>query len=165
MKKKVTMSVWLERMLLLVVAFIMGEVWEVGILYGSYQLLRSQAGGLEIKRRYVRAFAMLMILKAGKLSKALICPCWLLVLLLALINSIIYLFAPATNQEKEDWGEEERRLAKNKAVFVTGGLSICVLIMGRSPLAAMVLLALLCETAMVMGVIVSAILTQEYKNT
>ena len=168
-------------------AFLSKRPFEFGIFFAAIYLLRSQAGGIEFPGKYGASLRLLTLWGFGRISYRLLCPLWLQIPLLLLANATIYLFAPAKSQRIPQDGQclnqapscqtellsyseeayrldvEKRRQAKNRAVFVTGILSLCSMVARGTSLSTLLLLALLSEAALVLGVIWEALSGNEEK--
>lgn len=137
------------------------QPFETCILFGSFYLLRKQAGGLEVSGCCRKALLTLAIWKIGMLSYRFHYPITVLFPLLLLVNTTIFLFAPATNKEEADSDLETRRVRKNKAVFISGLLSVFTVIMYSKPISSLLLTALLFEMGLVLGVIFDALFREQ----
>lgn len=164
------MRKWMERVIviLLVTGLIALSDWkiEAGILLGSLYLLLGQAGGLEeLQRLYEKFLLPITVWTIGMLLNGFLCPTWMIYLILVLANITVFLFAPISRIKAASRTIEERRIRKNRAIFVTGALSVFVLLTKDKPVAVMALIPLVLETGIIMGIITKALFRKKPDTT
>lgn len=127
---------------MMLLAFASGRVAETLVIFGSYYLVHSQAGGLEVRNHLLCAAKMVVLWAAGIFLGGYACPDLLMYVLLFLANLTVYLFAPVTGKADADLDVERRRQKKNRAFFASGGFS-CLVLALREPASTQILIALL----------------------
>lgn len=147
--------------LITLLAVYFGKVLETVFLFGSLFLLRSQAGGYHFHSFLGKILFALVITGIMLFLEGIHCSERILLILLLFANLTVIFLAPATNEENIKLDVEERRVMKNKAMFLTGGMSVFVLVMKESPLMVPVLVALIAETVSIVKVLVSEFLKEQ----
>ena len=85
-----------------ILTLLSGHPFETGLLFGGACLLQRQAGGLETAGLLPKILSFLTLWILGNISYPVVCPLWVLYLLIFMANATIYLFAPATSQEEPE---------------------------------------------------------------
>lgn len=160
MRKIVRARTFVTLATIIMIAFSSGFIVETAIIFGSFYLLRSQAGGIRTKNILVGGVALAVMWTACMLFRSLVCPHWLLLLSAVLINVTIFLFAPATNEAKPEMDVEARGHRKNRAFFVAGVLCIFCIVTRGLPVSTLVLTAMLMETGTVWLVLLLALIQE-----
>ena len=164
-----------------ILTLLSGHPFETGLLFGGACLLQRQAGGLETAGLLPKILSLLTLWILGIISYPVVCPLWVLYLLIFMANATIYLFAPVSSQEEPEeigsfWRQEQETLAwrtteqqiefrrrkKNRAVFITLLLSVFAVALYGKPISSLLLVILLVEMVSIFGVIWRAL--QEQSN-
>lgn len=143
MRKEKTLRTIIRLVMLILLATISGQYKDTIIIFGSFYLLHSQAGGLGFRNHFTCILEMAGLWTVAILLGKYTCPGWLMFLLLILENATIFLFAPASGRAEPDTDIERRRKQKNRAFFTSGGLSFLVIATKGIPMSTQVLISLM----------------------